>query len=290
MSKFSERIGATKPKTAIQVESIDNELINSLWNALSEIYWDKGCNRDISGRPHKPTYELFYFFKLLWARFFKEPTDALYYSDWDNPYTIIRARFFEYPWEKVYDFIEFCANNYPNEEKNNKFLKAVNYVLERELSGYRFIGKQVCPIINKDEISEIEKSLSSPLKPIRLHFENAVKLMSNKISPDYRNSIKESISAVESICRIILGDKNITLGKALDKLEKTGNVKIQKALREAFDHLYGFTSGSEGIRHAMGLLEEPHLDLEEATFMLVSCSAFVNYLTIKADKSGIKIN
>ena len=114
--------------------------------------------------------------------------------------------------------------------------------------------------------------------------------MSNRTSPDYRNSIKESVSAVESICRIVLEDQNITLGKALDRIEKKGNVKIQRALRDAFDHLYGFTSGSEGIRHAMGLLEDPNLNLEEAQFMLVSCSAFVNYLTIKAEKSGIKLN
>ena len=158
------------------------------------------------------------------------------------------------------------------------------------MSGYRFIGKQICPIINKEEISEIERSLSSPLKPITIHFENAIKLMSNRTSPDYRNSIKESVSAVESICRIVLEDQNITLGKALDRIEKKGNVKIQRALRDAFDHLYGFTSGSEGIRHAMGLLEDPNLNLEEAQFMLVSCSAFVNYLTIKAEKSGIKLN
>jgi len=54
-----------------------------------------------------------------------------------------------------------------------------------------------------------------------------------------------------------------------------------------YSKLYGYTSDSDGIRHA--LLKENKLNFEDAKFMLVSCSAFVNYLTIKADKSGIKM-
>jgi len=36
-------------------------------------------------------------------------------------------------------------------------------------------------------------------------------------------------------------------------------------------------------------MDEPTLDIEDATFMLVSCSAFVNYLVVKAQKAGIKV-
>jgi len=31
------------------------------------------------------------------------------------------------------------------------------------------------------------------------------------------------------------------------------------------------------------------LSVEDATFMLVACSAFINYLHVKASKSGIEI-
>jgi hypothetical protein len=47
--------------------------------------------------------------------------------------------------------------------------------------------------------------------------------------------------------------------------------------------MYGYTNDTEGIRHA--LLEEPTLDADDARFMLVSCSAFVNYLKSKVSKA-----
>lgn len=49
--------------------------------------------------------------------------------------------------------------------------------------------------------------------------------------------------------------------------------------RAALGNLYGYTSDGDGIRHS--LLEEPNLDYSDAKFMLVTCSAFVNYLTSK---------
>lgn len=59
-------------------------------------------------------------------------------------------------------------------------------------------------------------------------------------------------------------------------------------LKEAFKKLYGYTSDADGIRHA--LMDESNLDFEDAKFMLVSCSAFTNYLIAKAAKSNIKLN
>ena len=46
------------------------------------------------------------------------------------------------------------------------------------------------------------------------------------------------------------------------------------------------STSSEGMRHA--LLDEPNLDFEDAKFMLVSCSAFVNYLRSRAAKAGLE--
>ena len=48
-------------------------------------------------------------------------------------------------------------------------------------------------------------------------------------------------------------------------------------MKAAFEKLYGYTSDASGVRHA-GKLGGPDSTFEEAKFMLVSCSAFVNYL------------
>jgi hypothetical protein len=68
-------------------------------------------------------------------------------------------------------------------------------------------------------------------------------------------------------------------------LEK--EIVLHSALKKAFNNLYGYTSDAKGIRHA--LLEEAELYPEDAKFMLISCSAFVNYLVSKISKTEIKI-
>ena len=41
MKLFSQRIGLKSVKKAIQKESIDNDLKNGLWNAITLIYWNQ---------------------------------------------------------------------------------------------------------------------------------------------------------------------------------------------------------------------------------------------------------
>lgn len=98
--------------------------------------------------------------------------------------------------------------------------------------------------------------------------------MKDRESPDFRNSIKESISAIESLCRELEGNQTAKLGAALNALEKKG--VLHPALKSAFSALYGYTSDAGGIRHA--LLNESKLTNADARFMLVSCSAFINYV------------
>ena len=70
---------------------------------------------------------------------------------------------------------------------------------------------------------------------------------------------------------------------SLNKLEKNGIV-FPDVLKYAFDKLYAYTNQPDaGIRHA--LMDDTGVytpKAEEAIFMLVSCSAFINYLNKKA--------
>ena len=76
-----------------------------------------------------------------------------------------------------------------------------------------------------------------------------------------------------------------TLGDALNELEKTG-VVIPKVMKLGFDKLYGYTNNKEtGIRHALMDNDGSFIpSSDEAVFMLVSCSAFINYLYAKKAK------
>ena len=138
------------------------------------------------------------------------------------------------------------------------------------------IDYEITPITNEVEINEIKTSLDIEFEGCKSHIKKGLSLLSDREKPDYKNSIKESISAVESICQIICKDDKATLGKALNKLEDNG-VKVHKALKDAFLKLYGYASDEGGIRHAEGMFES-NVSFEDAKYFLVSCCAFVNYL------------
>ena len=101
--------------------------------------------------------------------------------------------------------------------------------------------------------------------------------MSDRQNPDYRNSIKESVSALEGMCQKILKKDKVTLGDAICQIEK--QYPIHPALKASIKSLYGYTSDADGIRHAM--LDESNLSYIDAKFMLVACTNFINYLIDK---------
>jgi len=86
---------------------------------------------------------------------------------------------------------------------------------------------------------------------------------------------------LKQFVKLLRKNKKVTLGDCLNKIKSKRHIKLHPALIEAFKKFYGYTSDAEGIRHP--LLEEPALSYEDAKFMLVSCSAFVNYVITKAN-------
>jgi len=292
--RFSERQGHVPVRQAIQIESMDSPLRNGLWNQLTAFYI-----LSLDAYSAAFDFENFYFPHLdlkkmtfrIWAEFFKLPTDELV-QGWARSREYIHFYFINCEWYKVYDFLEFVPGNANrvNEIKNaTDFKAACNAVMARELSGYRFVGGKIVPVTSDEEIQSIETALKdeSISSHVRTHLTSALEFLADRESPDYRNSIKESISAVESICNSLSNSTGEPLGAALNAIERNGQVVLHSALKEAFSKLYGWTSNADGIRHA--LMEESNLDSEDAMFMLVACSAFINYLTVKSDKAGIQL-
>ena len=208
-------------------------------------------------------------------------------------YSAVKIGFFKLDWFSVYDFIEYIVENIflitSESLAQENLQRSFNNVLERELSAYRFINGTLSPITNAQEIEMINtvlnESKTEKLLGANEHLKAAQSKLSDRENPDYRNSIKESISAVESIVKLISEDSKATLGQALKLIGD--KVNLHSALKEGFEKLYGWTCDGDGIRHA--LMEKSDLDFDDAKYMLVSCSAFVHYLIMKAQKSGIKL-
>jgi hypothetical protein len=275
--RFSQRHGHSAVKQAIQTESMDDALRNSLWNALQSVIWDSHkSSTPYSYTKHSNLYELL---KLYWKDYFKSPIDEIPQNISDATKSI-RGYFFECPWYEAYDFIEFSSHVLG--KSRPKFIATCNEALSREMSGYRLLDDQITPITSSTELDAVEDSLTNTSGYIgaNTHLRRALELLSDRVNPDYRNSIKESISAVEAVAQAITEDPSATLGEALKAIST--QAPMHPALNRSLSSLYGYTSDSGGIRHA--LLDEPNLDFVDAKFMLVACSAFVNYLTGKSAK------
>lgn len=186
-------------------------------------------------------------------------------------------------WWLIYELIEVYIAQILKPLKKSEFISQVNRILEEENSGYRMVAELFVPITNEIELTEVEKTIFSSFDTVEKHMKKALNLFSDRLHPDYENSIKESISAVESMCCIITGEsgKSATLGATLKKLEKH-NIYIHEALKSAFEKLYGYTSDENGIRH--GGIDFKGASSDDARYMLISCSAFINYLTAQQAK------
>lgn len=257
---FSQRRGFKPAKTSFQVNSMDDDLRLALWNDLTRYIWSPYANwskfRDLLDQ--------------IWTNFFKKSLDSFNSS---NVYpTYIRKSYFEMEWYEVYDFIEFIIHTFAIPYAVAELIDACNSTLENERSGYRLVGALFVPITSEQEVAEIHQALDTT-EQFTSHLNKAIELLANRTSPDYANSIKESISAVEALCKLITDDRSTTLGEALEKLDRKG-ITLHKSLKDAFRKLYGYTSDAQGIRH--GLVGRADLDGEDARFMLVTCSAFIN--------------
>lgn len=253
---------------------------NRLWNIISISIFEKyqPPSRALRVQVIKGS-NLDFFFSALFHSFFKKRVDQIPLSIQSTIEHIDKLFFGKYKWFEIYDLIETCIEYFPFQNEKDSFILLLNDCLQSENSAYRVINQQITEITSEQEIQSIEDALenTNQYSGIQQHLKQALKLMSDRQNPDYRNSIKESISAVESICKIVTNDEKATLGKALKVIEdKFG---LHPALKGSLSQLYGYTSDSDGIRHAM--LEESNLSYIDAKFMLVACTNFINYLIEK---------
>lgn len=271
---FSEKYGYKKEKK-IQIKSITKELRNRIWNLfyqceLKPYEVDENFLDDfLSGNP---TIE-------------EKIVDKLGLSI--NSVTPPKTRLRTYieqsaKWYEVYDVVEIYIS-FLDKKKREQRTKQLNAIFEQEKSGYRIVLGEITPITNDAEIETIEQAAATPYDSVNQHISKALAHYANLKNPDYENSVKEAISAVEAMCCIITGTsgKQATLGNAIKKLEDRG-VRIHGGMKQGFKDLYGYASDENGIRH--GGKDFKSVPPEDAKFMLISCSAFVNYLIEKWSK------
>jgi hypothetical protein len=280
MALFSQRKRYKPASKALQLDAVDDDLRNSLWSALHAMYFGhwNDTNYRYGGLLSQQGQEVRSLIETTWCEYFKQPSDTV--PRWADAIAQIRKYHFQYEWYEVYDLLEFVIKHGPKSSRDFS-RKLCNARMQQENSGYRIVDTEVVEITSSTEIGEIESAIASKIHGVQEHLSTALALLSDRKKPDYRNCAKESISAVEGVCKLFSGGK--TLGDALKILKQ--KIDIHPAFERALNALYGYASDEGGIRHA--LLEKSTISFTDAKFMLVTCSAFTNYLIGKASEANI---
>lgn len=275
---FSERYGYRLVRDSLQYEQLDEETRNRLWNVI-RTYVPSGVTVDWDIHP-RFSPEAFDWAVMVWDKYFKKPIDTIptYYDEFLEEIRRIVLDNNPLFWFRTLDILEILMHFWRKRgsEMYTGLIEAVDRVLIEEKVAHRVVEGLFVPITDEAELRSIEEAIEESSDPVTIHLNKSLRLLCDRQTPDYENSIKESISAVEAIVRITQGNKG-TLGKLIDSLG------LHPHLAEAFKKLYHYTSDEEGIRHSF-FSGDQKVDFDEAKLMLVLCSAFVNYVRTKQSR------
>lgn len=275
---FSERKGFTSTSNIVLRDEMSEEVKNAILSCYcrfcqSLTYTTRTIPQDIDEE--------------LWIHFFNKSLrdffDGSYYTPVFEPYIVDD----QIIWYQKLDMLEYVCrwlskrSNFGSNYLND-FEKSLNFEFERLNYGYRIVNHMVTDVTSEEELKSIEMAIEESKDNVKEHLDKAIENYSKRPDPDCRNSIKESITAVEAVCRQLTGADD--LNKALKQLNEKG-IPIHERFKDGIRSFYNFTNQEDtGIRHA--LMKEGYTPSKaEAYFMLVSCSAFINYLRMISSKS-----
>ncbi|QYF74883.1 AbiJ-NTD4 domain-containing protein [Cryobacterium sp. PAMC25264] len=274
MPTFSERNGFTPMTQAVQIESLDEDTRRQIWNIVQPLE-----NRLMMGSYEINSQRIVE--EHLYTEHFGE-----YLGDhadvgavvWDRS----RATVLSGEWHLVFDYLESLIEGISRSGgvhggfTDPAVTSGLNRVFERTLADYRVIEGNIVQIGSVVEAEAVTEAATSEtvLKAARDHIRRATAALADRTSQDYVSVIRESILAAESLARHLTGKS--TLGAAVTELKRS-RPDLHPALTEGWKSIYGWTCDEGGIRHGGDMVANPSLSL--ARWMLVSCSAFITYLS-----------
>ncbi len=200
----------------------------------------------------------------------------------------LKVRTMMLEWYQFYDFVEIIAIKVKEKEVDytsmwdstafeifmfKSYRQKVNELFSQHKIQWRMneLGKLETSLPKDLElrVSAINSELKDNFEPARIHY---AKARSFALSPsnDPENSIKESVSAIESVCKVIY-PKCSTLGDALKAMKK--EKLISPMLITVFEKFYVYTNAEPAIRH--GSAKMSGVDQMDAELALHLSAAFI---------------
>jgi hypothetical protein len=188
---FSRRRGYSPPPVQGKLEELSDDARSRLW----DIFYLHICATHV-GTAGQPLPPFDFFLREVWTELYHGRIDEL-----PPAYALvakIKNGFIRGIWYYPLDILEASF------EVGGKLIRSPDEVasqirdaLERENQAYTFVGGRFIERMPGYEVASVETALKTEIEAIREHFETALRMLTDRDTPDFRNSIKESISALK---------------------------------------------------------------------------------------------
>lgn len=188
-------------------------------------------------------------------------------------------------WPEFYDFIELVGQllkkqddeiPFGDTEYFEAYAKKVNALLQEDGIGWHLSDKSELtrqiprPVAKRAEAAR--EALKDKFAPARVHYQKATDYL-YRHPIDEANSVKEIVSAVESVARAV-EPKATTLGGAINLLQR--DPRFSKYLLDGLEKLYVYSNATPQVRHGHPAAGQP--SLEEAELAHAVGVAYILYL------------
>ena len=294
---FSRRYGYEPLPKPMRLEELSDDLRREIWNFMRRFLVVFREQDIIDGYIFKST-EITKFIEHVLGKLLKLPEDEIR-TDHGGAMAQFKEVIEQAPFNKVLDLIEIIADiqndqiessgavtRHSDEFRMSKerFIDCVKHQFDQYAAAYWLDTSQppfqFFPRSSKEQGEAIQQAIKTirknGMEGATTHLRQATRHINDR---QYADSIRESISAVESVARRIAPNEN-TLGGALKSLEKKGLLKNNQ-LKRGFEQIYAYTNSEEGVRHSLVFKDSADVGLDEAMFMFGACASFAAYLTNK---------
>lgn len=288
---FSERNGHRPPAGVPQFNGMDGPLRDALWKAF---YIE--CGALLSGYgsgSHRSRAPLC---GLMCRYVIDVGFSGPFRKNWDDHEMVefFKGRFYDLQWWQVYDLVEFILraigpqSHWAAPHETARVCRAIQLALDRHNAGYSLVGTVFVPASSVPECDSIAQALGDGKLPqVQQHISAACQYAISDQEMDWRNAVKESVSAVESIVQFITGDHSSGVASQIAAMRNSK--KIHAALGEQVVKFYGWAS--DVARHSLKEGDPPDapVSIVDARYSVSTACSIVNLLKLKfPSECGLK--
>ncbi len=187
-------------------------------------------------------------------------------------------------WWQFYDICELTWESLIGKRVKDNFSTQVNILFRDEQLGFELTNGKIEKVGSgfiDARIKEVRYLLKEQeFKGADKHFEKAIKALNIRPNPDVENCVKDAVSAIESVGRIIVNDDKALLSDIIKDMANKGI--IPKPLDQAIQKIYAYRGDQPGVAH--GLVGTSKVTVDEAEFVLAMSAAIIIYLVKKRNK------